>query len=524
MKKFGVFLSVTACAVAIFVLLLGIRGSIWGVQGSLLATTLLFTLPVILIYGLAKVSRIVSRMTESHYKILLYTMILLSTVVSVVVLLSVVARNIGWDPGALFDFSRGYLSGDSDSLQSLKLYLTKYSNNTLLATGIVLITQVANLIHIDPYILAGVINSTLLLTSTLLIMYMSHRLFGQTGVVVSWVFSILLISSSPWVSTFYSDTLGLFFLTAIGVSILEVARAERLSYLWAVLLGLFSAVGFLVKPTIAILLIALAIAYSIVAVVKNRKIVNVVGQLSVSLFVFALVIGGFKYFIEGHIINDQKTIDAVQLSVDHFIAMGSLRGLPPYAECRSGGYCTRLINDLATRQDLDTKKERAEYHAGLLRDSVMTEFPTGYMRFALGKISNSFGDGSFGVWTEGLLNQEYIVHSGIIDFSREFLALDGKYIRISHHVWRLAWVTVLMLCIALLASEIINSIRRKGVSFLVIGFAVAVIGLAIYQVMFESRARYIFLYLPMFILLATWGVVELDRMASRKTRSRSSSD
>lgn len=525
MKRSGIFLSSLAYIVAIAVLLIGFSGSFAGNQGGLSATVFLFVLPVISICILVVLYNFVPKITKRNYRIMLVIMVFLSLATSIMVLLSVIARNIGWDPGYLFELAGGYAGVDGGSLHELKLYLTRYNNNVFLALVIILVTQIANLIHVEPYVLAGIINSALLFVSTTLIMYVSHRLFGRRGVVVSWALSLVMISASPWVATFYSDTLGLFLVAAIGTLLLELTRRGGRSYLWASALGLSVAVGFLIKPTVIILLVALAMSYGILVMVKSEKVATyLMRPLGVSLLLFILMIGGFKYCIEGRIIDDQKAVEAMQLSADHFMAMGSLRGLPPYTECKRGGYCTRMIHDLATRQDLDTREERWEYHANLLKDSILTDFPVGYVGFALDKLSRSFGDGSFGVWTEGMLEQEYLVKLRANELLREFFIHNGRYLGTSHLIWQSVWLAILTLSLIALISELMKSVRYKKVSFLVLGFAIAIIGLACYQVIFESRARYIFLYLPLFIILATWGLSVLAGVLGNKLCSISGSN
>lgn len=511
LKKISVFLSSSTCVGAIAVLLLGLNRAFAASRGNTLSTVELTVLPLAIIFGLLLLAIKTAKMPKDHYRTLLVVMISVSFIVSVVVLLSVVARNIGWDVGVMFNAAESYVDRSAGGYGA-ESYLARYPNNIFIFCVIIVITKIAHVIQVDPYVIAAIINAILMFASSLLIMYSANRFFGRQGVVVSWFLSLVMIALSPWVATFYTDTVGLFFVAAIIATFLKASNTEKYRYVWFALLGILSAVGFLVKPTIIILIVALAMSYGLFMMTKQAELAGrTVKLLGVSILMFIMVIGSFQVFISNRIVDNKATVEAVQFSFDHFLAMGSLRGLPPYTMCTSGGYCTELIHDLDTRKDLRTRNERRAYHLKLLTDSVTTDFPVGYTGFVLNKLSSTFGDGSFFVWQEGANAQQYIIQEDWAVAARQFLAHNGKSINTSRYVWQIVWIAMLVLMIIALSNEFKKGVKRQKSSLWIIGFAISIVGLACYQVLFESRSRYIFLYLPVFILLATWGVSILTK-------------
>ncbi len=510
MLKLIKFLIQSISILCLAVMIIGIAGAIMRYDESILSILGLLIITLLTIVLLIISWNKVRLLSSGQYRVLLFFMILTTIVVASVVFFAVASKKIGWDPGAIMAFAEDHAKGSFLGGQWGEQYLAKYNNNIFLMAIVIAASKAALITGVSLVVLLTGVNFVLLLLASLILMYAANGIFGRNGVVVVWLLSLVMINLSPWVATFYTDTVGLFFVSLVTALMVFVVKGSgKRRYIAALLLGICAAIGVLVKPTVAIIGIAAGVSLLITVTTRKNKFQKsylYASLLTVSAFflVFIGVNGALSYKFP---INP-KLAERVELSYDHFLAMGSLRGLEPYPLCKTGGYCEALVGDLVTLGELDTREERKSYHTKLLKDSVLTDFPTGYLEFVVFKVANTFGDGSFLVWREGRVFTEYIFQGSIVDDLRQLFASDGDHISKMRYIWQGVWLSILFLIAIAVIDQFIRS-SAKG-RFLLLVFSVVIIGLCFYQIMFESRSRYIFLYLPVFILVASYGVQVLS--------------
>lgn len=492
------------------VMVIGITGAIMRYNESIPSTLGLLIISLLTAVLLFTLWGRVHLLSSGHYRLLLFFMILTTIVAAAAVFFAVASKKIGWDPGAIMAFAEEHARGSFLGGQWGEQYLAKYNNNIFLMAIVIMVAKIALITGVSLVVLLTGINFVLLLLASFILMYAANGIFGRNGVVIVWILSLAMISLSPWVATFYTDTVGLFFVslvTALMVFTVKWSGAKR--YVTASLLGICAAIGILIKPTVAIIGLAAIVALLIAVMTRTKKLQKSHLYASImAMLACSLTLAGINAVLSYKLPIDPKLAERVELSYDHFLAMGSLRGLEPYPSCKTGGYCEALVGDLVTLEELDTREERKSYHTKLLKDSVLTDFPTGYLEFVVFKVANTFGDGSFLVWREGRVFTEYIFQGSIVDDLRQLFAPDGDHISKMRYIWQGVWLSILFLIAIAVIDQFIRS-SAKG-RFWPLVFSVVIIGLCFYQIMFESRSRYIFLYLPVFILVASYGVQVLS--------------
>lgn len=139
----------------------------------------------------------------------------------------------------------------------------------------------------------------------------------------------------------------------------------------------------------------------------------------------------------------------------------------------------------------------------------------GYLRHLYRKMLMTFHDGTFGWWVEGTFYSP-AVESPNMTISP---ALKSLYYRggTRHEFYKLAaqlaWMTVLLLT----EGYGLLSIGKPG-KFETDVLKLSIIGMIFFLMLFESRARYLFMYVPLFSILAGLGLAEAAEIPVRICR------
>ena len=333
-------------------------------------------------------------------------------------------------------------------------------------------------------------------------------------------FIIAIINFSPYSTVFYTDTVGLFFVASQLFSLLLIELYAKkgngcILKILTILLGIFAYLGYAIKPTTLILMISIFLSsLFFINRCRNIKIIAkyfglfIFGAIS-SFFVLNTLItssNGFAKYSSSQI-REKRT------GFLHYLGMGSMRGLPPYNECNTGSYCPRYADDTAAKG----AREREKVSLNIFIDSLTNDFPFGWLKFAILKISNFFNDGTFGVWGEGSSRNNFIqflAEGNIVHKFRRFLSWNGDKFRLFSVFISIMWGTILTLFTIFIFK---SANKFKYYHVVLLFFTLLVVA---YQVLFESRARYIFIYLPIFIVGAAFGLNFILEMYNGRNEKR----
>lgn len=408
-----------------------------------------------------------------------------------------------WDVRSIREAAEGYLAGNNFN----KNYMTRYNNNMPITMFLVIIYKVANLINIDGFSLTMIVNAVCMIFASIVILYVVYREFSFRIYALAWIITFSLVGLSPYITTFYTDSIGLF-AVAIVILLCSIFKDRKRGVI-AFLLGLFLFFAVYIKITAIIPIIAYLAAClvffraSFFEFIKSKSSLLILAGI-----VVGIAINGFLYDkMSGLKYNDPAMIDRYEFGFVHFLAMGSMRDGSDYDNCRKGGYCHPFVIDMI---DTPTKEERKKKAMAIFNKNLKKDFPVGYVGFMIDKVSRSFSDGSFGVWVEANSKIINFIHKDRFSInSRKILAdkndiegTAGLYMSRMKFFWDAIWNMALVAMIVFLLCGDESSYRGKDRLF----FAFFIIGVALYQGVLESRSRYIFLYLPIFILMASSGI------------------
>lgn len=424
----------------------------------------------------------------------------------------------GWDAGTILKTTISLVKGtdvaDSD-------YYSMFPNNLLIVWIYTIIGKIAVHFGIGNIGLALLaFQSVICVTSVLMVFLITKDMTGSLKAAwFAYMTAFILIGMSPWFLVAYSDATGIL-LPLVVVRLYQISgkcRKHICIYILRVLLGLVSAASFYIKPQllisfIAVIIIDIAGLFKPKTGIKELKstIANTVSVLiGVALFltVYRLLITP-SLNIE---IDPEKSV-----SVKHYIMIGlndSTDGIysdPDYQYARS----------------FDTREERDEAEMDRAMQRLEAYDTAGLLSHLADKHVENYGDGTFAWGVEGEFFEEWGIRteSGIGKIIRFTISGDGLKYKIFTNIFQTVWLTV-MFMIALLPCSVIfrdNDHSKNDpldMDALLI-LALSVIGLTIFELLFEARARYLFCYAPYYVIMASVGCRELCRVLRRYPRHR----
>ena len=315
-----------------------------------------------------------------------------------------------------------------------------------------------------------------------------------------------LVGLSPWLMIPYSDSMALFF--PVAVLYVYARRGDRGAGAW-LLIGLLTGVGYLIKPQAAIVTIALILVEAMRAVSARRagrfalRAVCVIG-------VAALLIGpGFDALLvhSGIQVREERALGPL-----HFAMMGLSE--------RTGG--TYDAEDVARSIGVEEPEARAAMQREEIAARLSQMGPAGLARHLLRKTRINYGDGMFAWGGEGNFFAEMIADKdGLLSpFLKRALGCYGDCAaaRALAGWFQAIWLTLLAGCVGMApaCAAVRGDDDRRD---LLLTLMLALLGLTLFETLFEARARYLYAYAPLFVLAGVCGVrAALDTVTGRVKR------
>lgn len=428
-----------------------------------------------------------------------------------------------WDAAVVFFSARGLaLEGGPEAVDGN--YFQANPNNTLLMLLLSRYLVVADGLGAqDLRQSVAYLGAALLFCGVLLTYAAAALLGGRRAARMTLVPSIILIVLSPWLPVFYSDTAALPFTISI-FCLLVVAGRCRLPgrlLLWAAA-GALSAVGYGVKPTVLIVLVAAAL----VTLLSPRRrswgkdLLTSVLSVAVAAGCFAgtsAVLGAWT----GSLLGKDSADKELAMPFTHFLKVGAQQ----YPGRHGDYYGAYNEQDRIGTQQIADPQERFDAGVEAYRERVAAMGPWGYAGFLNAKLRWMTGDGSFFSWGEGRMTaDDFIADDPLSRTVQDFYGPGRPGFGVLLNVWQGTWFLVLALCGAglFLRGPPLNS--RGAVTA-----RIALLGLFVFLALSEGRARFLYLYVPFFIVLGSlsmqrlaagaWGPADRRRL-SRQQRAR----
>ena len=371
-------------------------------------------------------------------------------------------------------------------LNGYYVYLSTYPNNLFLCRIFVFIAT--HLQGFELYKVLLLVNRIIVnLTGIVLLRIFSNYKIKRKNKILGLIIYELLIGMSPWTLVPYSDTLGIIFPALV---LLNYSK-EKKRWFNYIFIGLFSMIGYLIKPTIIIILIAITIIELIKAI--NKIIKKEVSKeffkkilIAIMLVFLGLLIGKIievsmekKYPYE---INRNHS-----MTIYHYLMMG-------LNDETSGGF---NLDDFWDTFDHYGVEEKKQFNIETWKERLKNVT----LDFISRKIAYSYNDGTFAWEGEGeFYNSDFEYDDErLFEAFSNYYKKDGSAYFTFSSIHQLIWIILLLTC--LIGILFTNMDNKKTVLLLTI------IGQTLFLLLFEARARYLIVYMPIFI---TTAIISLE--------------
>ncbi len=319
----------------------------------------------------------------------------------------------------------------------------------------------------------------------------ANKTITVAGMILSW----LLIGLSPWIVIPYSDSMGIVFPILAVFCYLYIGNV----YVRFFAVSLTCFMGYLIKPPIVIVLIAMVLitGCDMLQEMLDKKfsIKKATGILLAVVLALALYIPAKNIVYE----IDESPLDANRaFTATHYFMMGLNYQY-------DGVWCG---DDVLYSESFATVAERQAANLSLAKDRLKYMGIKGYANLLLIKNMRTYNDGTFNWSREGIFYyqmQEQFTPAGelLTSYYYEYGENFRKYAVFAQILW-LITLTGCCLCLSFNKSDSENLI------------SITLLGVSMYILLFECRARYLFIFLPLYVIMCIIGVTRISDKISKK--------
>ena len=405
----------------------------------------------------------------------------------------------GWDCGSLYNIAVNASHGAVNDPFNV-VYLSAYPNNLLLAA---LMTKVFSLgWELEPlYALFHAVLCLISFFTGLLTFRLAEQVTGKRSIAfLVYILYLLLIGASPWVSVLYSDSVSLLFpVLLLSLYAAKPVRPAVKALKWFAL-GFSAFLGYSFKPTASFPFLAVMVLelVSSLSWSKAKQFLLRLGVAALGLLV--------AYGLVTFIITDFgcDLYPDLRLGPVHFFSMG-------LNERTSGVYAEEDIEFAAS---FKTVEERNAAELLQAKERIKTMGFKGLLEHGKKKLLVCFNDGSFAWGVDGSFSALVFETADKAALSiRSFYYKDGAHYGLFLNFMQALWLAVLFFNLFAAGGE-----PRKELT----ACLVTLFGLVLYLLLFEVRARYVYIFAPVFLVIASCGFSNIENHLTHNGKCRMS--
>ncbi|MGL4337805.1 MAG: glycosyltransferase family 39 protein [Turicibacter sp.] len=383
-----------------------------------------------------------------------------------------------WDFGDVYRASLN--SVESFSMLDSYFYI-KYPNNTPLFFFFLLLMRLFSIFGITDFLSPLIlVNLTIVFLSIVCLYVFIYRRYGLKRTTLFSLFAILITPFYTYIPIVYTDTLTMIFpILALLIYDIYTHTSSKMKYGWLILLGILLSVGVLAKANVLIILVGILIHY-----VMTNKIMKAIPFISVFIISIIVVNMTYQHFVMPHSPIEK---DEMGYPMTHWIMMG----LNKENDIRVGGYNDADANftEGLKVQGLPNAQIKKQ-HLNLMMERLQNFGLSGLVDHVQAKLNFTWADGTY-------FAPEKLKRNPIeINDYQDYVFGDSKQV----YVYLSQVVHVVVMFLILLSSFRIFKER----SFETV-MSITLFGVILFLLIWETRSRYIVLYIPMMLALASYG-------------------
>ena len=418
-------------------------------------------------------------------------------------------------------------------------YYSRYANNLFLTYIFLNIYKVGKVIGIyNGYFLLLFIQSIIFSLGGYLIYKIADMYFKERYKIYSvstWIIYMIIVGLSPHIVLTYSDGIGMFLSLLLTYIIFKLEDRKILKnnkeiitnkILKTILILFFTnltIISYYIKPQIIIVPIAygiiklMNIILSIIKkyimklkTIKSKKIIDNKNEIQTNIYyiiiILMIILTGYITYTYIRKANNSMGIDVdkeKRFNITHYAMLGW--------NTESKGVFT--IKDENFSGKYEKLKDREKANIEELKKRISEMRIGGVINQIARKTLTNYNDGTFsGVATFVYIRDEYRI-SGLDNNLSEFLKNvyyeRGKYNEIYTQIMQCLWISILIFNMFSY-----NDSKSRKIVIIIL----ALIGLFLFETIFEARSRYIFVYVPLYIFIGVIGIKNVLNWTSRRIK------
>ena len=414
----------------------------------------------------------------------------------------------GWDAGTVME--KAFEAAYNGFFEIPEGYYSYYVNNILIHCIEYLVAKSLIFIGIKSEFVAVTIlmfiQCMLSSITSVLIYDITEMLMPNNKVAsnISFILYILIISTSPWIPIIYTDSMSLI-VPSLMIWLYFRARKGKGNMvsmiLFATIISFIGMAGYRLKATAFITFIAIIVqeVYFLIKDVCEGGLSKIKGYLIKIAIAVAMV------FISNYLFVALYSACGVQLDSDekcpftHYLMMG-------FNDAEAGTFNFPDANETLSRTSYEA---RYEHDLSEAKKRIKSLLPWDIFRFEARKTLVNYNDGTFGYGIEGDFYNDYREDRvpALSSLFKEVFWDSGKIYPYFAILLQGLWLVVLF------GGIFFSFYKSSGEEILI---KVTLIGVFLFLSLFEARARYLFIYTPVYIVAAAVGLERIRTMIKRE--------
>ena len=409
-----------------------------------------------------------------------------------------------WDPRVVWSAAMARVSGDLDYGEYW--YFSRYPNNLVLLFLYSASYQFNQLFGIfgEQYCrMLPIIIDCATISGAVYLTYKELCLIVKKNYAfLGFVLCVLLAGLSPWMVICYSDSLSVFFpiLTLYLYTKPYKNKSRRVAGRIAAVI--VCCIGYYIKPQCAIVLIAI-ICLELINFLKCRELKKF-GWVLLLIVAAAMCIS-----VNSKVLTSVFEAPGLQMDAEkkfgmaHFFMMGLNE--------KSGGTYSQEDVDFSGSFELAKERTSADFSRAMERVKAMGM--SGCVRHICKKVLTAYHDGTFAWGMEGTWYFKIVenINQKMAPFLQSLFYTAGSRYEVLKNSEQLVWIFTLLFT-TLAGFFRGNEESRDTIDII----KLSIVGLTMFQILFEVRARYLFLYVPFFCMLAAVGFSRFEAFLNEK--------
>lgn len=410
----------------------------------------------------------------------------------------------GWDTGVLTGTALKIVEGVSEPIRD-EYYLT-YPNNLTLTW---ILTVLFRINELFGFSFTNAHLYTAILFQCVFCCVAGYMLFGMIKDTVknpvapyaAWMIFVFHVAFNPWMSITYSDAMAL----CLPIALLRLYQlTDNGRYIipkW-IAIGVLSYVGYCLKPQVLIVVIAILMIDAVRFVLDSDK----KAMLKIGIRYGAALIAAV---ITMAALN--QAVSKLPIELDENRAFGfthiAMMGLNTESD---GGYS---FEDVTFSDSFDTAEERTAGNIQKIKERLKAFGVVGYIKHLSRKAMSIYGDGTYAWGEEGSFYLEIpdAPNERSAPLLRSFYYQDGDRYEEFSTFEQYLWIAILFGSVGVG----LYCYRNKDKRYYILVAVLSLFGLVLFEMLFETRARYLYIYAPVFIFVSSLGWMEMVKLCRK---------